>query len=99
MKTDTIVWHPSYDYQTLDHDIMLIKLYHSVSVDSFVRPVSLPRGCPSAGMECVVSGWGNTLSDGAGIRTPQPSVFISVIETRRDRVKQTSVWALVPSSV
>ncbi|MGH0172684.1 UNVERIFIED_CONTAM: hypothetical protein FKN15_063902 [Acipenser sinensis] len=27
------------------------------------------------------------------------SAFISVIETRRDRVKQTSVWALVPSSV
>ncbi|XP_041081630.1 trypsin-like [Polyodon spathula] len=64
MKTDTIVWHPSYDYQTLDHDIMLIKLYHPVSVNSFVRPVSLPHGCPSAGMECVVSGWGNTLSSG-----------------------------------
>ncbi|RXM90829.1 Anionic trypsin [Acipenser ruthenus] len=56
-------WY-NYDYQTLDHDIMLIKLYHPVSVDSFVRPVSLPRGCPPAGMECVVSGWGNTLSDG-----------------------------------
>ncbi|KAK1153359.1 trypsin-like [Acipenser oxyrinchus oxyrinchus] len=64
MKTDNIVWHPSYDYQTLDYDIMLIKLFHTVTVNSFVQPISLPRGCPTAGMDCSVSGWGNTLSSG-----------------------------------
>uniref|UniRef100_A0A674IYZ2 Peptidase S1 domain-containing protein n=1 Tax=Terrapene triunguis TaxID=2587831 RepID=A0A674IYZ2_9SAUR len=52
-----------YDYQTLDHDIMLIKLAHPVRTDAYVQPVSLPTACPAAGTSCVVSGWGNILSD------------------------------------
>uniref|UniRef100_A0A8C3HJE5 trypsin n=1 Tax=Chrysemys picta bellii TaxID=8478 RepID=A0A8C3HJE5_CHRPI len=64
MRIETIVWHPSYDYQTLDHDIMLIKLAHPVRTDAYVQPVSLPTACPAAGTSCVVSGWGNILSDG-----------------------------------
>ncbi|KAJ1133452.1 hypothetical protein NDU88_011743 [Pleurodeles waltl] len=63
MKIDRIVWHPSYDYQTLDHDIMLIKLFHPVPLDEAVQPVPLPTGCPAVGDMCVVSGWGNTRSD------------------------------------
>ncbi|XP_020796105.1 trypsin-like isoform X1 [Boleophthalmus pectinirostris] len=58
MKTDTIIWHPSYDYQTLDYDIMLIKLYHPVKVTEAVAPISLPTGCPYDGLLCSVSGWG-----------------------------------------
>ncbi|XP_059194764.1 trypsin-like [Centropristis striata] len=60
MKTDTIIWHPEYDYQTLDFDIMLIKLFHPVEVNDVVRPVPLPTGCPIGGLQCHVSGWGNT---------------------------------------
>ncbi|XP_035278749.1 trypsin-like [Anguilla anguilla] len=60
MKTDNIIWHPSYDYQTLDHDIMLIKLFHPVTITNAVRPVSLPSGCPTGGMPCTVAGWGTT---------------------------------------
>ncbi|XP_074794302.1 anionic trypsin-2-like [Natator depressus] len=64
MRIETIVWHPSYDYQTMDHDIMLIKLAHPVQTDAYVQPVPLPTACPAAGTSCVVSGWGNILSDG-----------------------------------
>uniref|UniRef100_A0A8C4WR55 Peptidase S1 domain-containing protein n=1 Tax=Gopherus evgoodei TaxID=1825980 RepID=A0A8C4WR55_9SAUR len=53
MRIETIVWHPSYDYQTLDHNIMLIKLAHPVQTDAYVHT------------SCVVSGWGNILSDGS----------------------------------
>ncbi|XP_053182900.1 transmembrane protease serine 11G-like [Scomber japonicus] len=63
-KTDTIIWHPSYDYQTLDYDIMLIKLYNPVEVTAAVAPISLPTGCPVGGLPCSVSGWGNTALDG-----------------------------------
>uniref|UniRef100_A0A8C8SWT0 Peptidase S1 domain-containing protein n=1 Tax=Pelusios castaneus TaxID=367368 RepID=A0A8C8SWT0_9SAUR len=62
MRIETIVWHPSYDYQTLDHDIMLIKLAHPLQTDAYVQPVSLPTACPAAGTSCVVSGWGNILT-------------------------------------
>uniref|UniRef100_A0A3Q2P147 trypsin n=2 Tax=Fundulus heteroclitus TaxID=8078 RepID=A0A3Q2P147_FUNHE len=64
MKTDNIIWHPSYDYQTLDYDIMLIKLFHPVEVTEAVAPISLPTGCPMGGLPCSVSGWGNTATDG-----------------------------------
>lgn len=56
----------SYDYQTLDYDIMLIKLFNPVEVTESVAPISLPLGCPYGGMPCSVSGWGNTASSGDG---------------------------------
>ncbi|XP_037308811.2 trypsin-like [Pungitius pungitius] len=65
MKTENIIWHPSYDYQTLDFDIMLIKLFHPVEVTSAVAPIPLPTGCPVGGLPCSVSGWGYTAIDGA----------------------------------
>lgn len=55
-----------YDYQTLDYDIMLIKLYHPVEVTDAVAPIPLPTGCPMGGLPCSVSGWGNTAPDGEG---------------------------------
>ncbi|KAJ8376981.1 hypothetical protein SKAU_G00075610 [Synaphobranchus kaupii] len=60
MKTNTIVWHPSYNYQTLDHDIMMIKLFHPVTITNAVRPVALPSACPVSGTPCTVAGWGTT---------------------------------------
>lgn len=56
----------SYDYQTLDYDIMMIKLFHAVEVTATVAPISLPTGCVVGGHRCSVSGWGNTAMDGTG---------------------------------
>ncbi|XP_076594244.1 trypsin-like [Chaetodon auriga] len=67
MKTDTIIWHPNYDYQTLDYDIMLIKLFHPVTVTAAVAPIPLPTGCPVGGLPCSVSGWGNTAAGDNGV--------------------------------
>ena len=55
-----------YDYQTLDFDMMLIKLFHPVEVTDRVAPIPLPSGCPYAGLPCSVSGWGNTMQGGEG---------------------------------
>lgn len=63
MKTDTIIWHENYDYQTLDYDIMLIKLFHPVKVTESVAPIPLPTGCPYGGHMCSVSGWGKISND------------------------------------
>lgn len=56
----------SYDYQTLDFDIMLIKLFSPAKVTEAVAPISLPTGCPFAGMPCSVSGWGKTSTEEGG---------------------------------
>ncbi|KAF4088067.1 hypothetical protein AMELA_G00078650 [Ameiurus melas] len=63
MAVDAIYWHQSYDYQTLDYDIMLLKLTHPVTINDFVKPVALPTTCPTPGEMCTVSGWGNIYSD------------------------------------
>ncbi|KAK1794645.1 hypothetical protein P4O66_001361 [Electrophorus voltai] len=63
MTVDAIYWHQSYDYQTLDFDIMLMKLSHPVTINEFVKPIALPKACPTPGDMCVVSGWGNIYSD------------------------------------
>uniref|UniRef100_A0A4W5MBZ7 trypsin n=2 Tax=Hucho hucho TaxID=62062 RepID=A0A4W5MBZ7_9TELE len=63
MSVNAIYWHQSYDYQTLDHDIMLLKLAHPVTLNKFVKPIALPTACPKAGDMCVVSGWGNIYTD------------------------------------
>ncbi|TKS82329.1 Anionic trypsin-1 [Collichthys lucidus] len=63
MSVDAIYWHQSYDYQTLDYDIMLMKLAHPVTVNEYVKPIDLPIACPTAGTMCRVSGWGNIYSD------------------------------------
>lgn len=63
MSVDAIYWHESYDYTTLDYDIMLMKLAHPVTQNQYVKPVALPKACPKAGDMCTVSGWGNIYSD------------------------------------
>uniref|UniRef100_A0AAY4AKQ7 trypsin n=1 Tax=Denticeps clupeoides TaxID=299321 RepID=A0AAY4AKQ7_9TELE len=82
LKTDTIIWHPQYDYQTLDYDIMLIKLFHPVKVTDAVRPVALPSGCPYAGMSCSVSGWGNTDAVNVNLPTRLQCLDLPVIDEK-----------------
>uniref|UniRef100_A0A8C2UK28 trypsin n=1 Tax=Chinchilla lanigera TaxID=34839 RepID=A0A8C2UK28_CHILA len=51
------------DEQFIDfnNDIMLLKLKNPASLNSRVSTLSLPKSCSSAGTQCLVSGWGNTV--------------------------------------
>ncbi|XP_010225067.1 PREDICTED: trypsin II-P29-like, partial [Tinamus guttatus] len=59
-----IVRHPKYSSLTLNNDIMLIKLASPVTYSADVQPIALPSTCATTGAECLISGWGNTLSNG-----------------------------------
>ncbi|XP_036184395.1 anionic trypsin-like [Myotis myotis] len=59
-----VIPHPHFDSRTADNDIMLIKLSSPAVISSRVSTVSLPTSCAPAGTQCLVSGWGNTLSSG-----------------------------------
>ncbi|XP_051007611.1 anionic trypsin-2 isoform X1 [Acomys russatus] len=59
-----IIRHPNFSSRTLDNDIMLIKLSSPVTLNARVATVSLPTSCAAAGTQCLISGWGNTLSFG-----------------------------------
>ncbi|XP_053156088.1 trypsin-like isoform X2 [Hemicordylus capensis] len=56
--------HPHFNPSSMDNDIMLIKLATPATLNSRVRAISLPSKCVTAGTECLISGWGNTLSNG-----------------------------------
>uniref|UniRef100_A0A8C5S9C9 Peptidase S1 domain-containing protein n=1 Tax=Laticauda laticaudata TaxID=8630 RepID=A0A8C5S9C9_LATLA len=64
IKAEKIIVHPSYNSWLLDHDIMLIKLEKPAELSKSVAPITLGYGCPAVGTYCLVSGWGNTLTDG-----------------------------------
>ncbi|XP_038670274.1 anionic trypsin-1-like [Scyliorhinus canicula] len=63
IRVESIYWNQKYDYQTLDNDIMLVKLERPVMMTDSIRPVQLPTECPLPYTQCVVSGWGNIYSD------------------------------------
>lgn len=60
-----VIRHPRYNSWTLDYDIMLIKLSSPAALTSRVSTISLPSACAPAGTQCLISGWGNTLSSGS----------------------------------
>ncbi|XP_066118585.1 trypsin-2 [Saccopteryx bilineata] len=59
-----VIRHPRYNSWDLDNDIMLIKLSSPALISSRVSAISLPTACAPAGTQCLISGWGNTLSSG-----------------------------------
>ncbi|GCB78588.1 hypothetical protein scyTo_0016838 [Scyliorhinus torazame] len=64
VKVDNIFWHEKFDYSTLDHDIMLIKLAEPCIINQYIIPAKLPTSCAVDGTLCTVSGYGNVLSSG-----------------------------------
>uniref|UniRef100_A0A8D2KXN5 trypsin n=1 Tax=Varanus komodoensis TaxID=61221 RepID=A0A8D2KXN5_VARKO len=59
-----VIRHEGYSSWTLDNDIMLIKLAKPVTPAKNAVPINLPRHCVAPRTMCLISGWGNTLSDG-----------------------------------
>ncbi|KAM3913326.1 trypsin-like [Leptodactylus fuscus] len=55
--------HRFFNPQTLDNDIMLIKLSQQVTINDYVRILSLPTACADANKSCLVSGWGKTSTE------------------------------------
>ncbi|KAF4088558.1 hypothetical protein AMELA_G00084110 [Ameiurus melas] len=64
ISSAAVIRHSSYNSNTLNNDIMLIKLSRAATLNSYVATVALPSSCASAGTVCLISGWGNTLSSG-----------------------------------
>ncbi|XP_069835937.1 trypsin-like [Dendropsophus ebraccatus] len=64
ISSEKIIRHPKYNSYLLDHDIMLIKLSQPIALNSRIQSISLPTHCDVAGTQCLISGWGNTLSSG-----------------------------------
>ncbi|NXI60883.1 TRY1 protein, partial [Chloroceryle aenea] len=60
-----VIRHSGYSASTLDNDIMLIKLATPAQINRAVQTIPLPTSCVATGTTCLVSGWGNTLSNGS----------------------------------
>ncbi|KFM00309.1 Trypsin, partial [Aptenodytes forsteri] len=58
-----VIRHSGYSSATLDNDIMLIKLAKPAQLNRAVQTVPLPTSCVATGTTCLISGWGNTLSN------------------------------------
>jgi len=63
--------HPSYDADTFDNDIALLRLASPVTLNARVATIALARDAAlgDAGMTALVSGWGTTSSGGSTAST------------------------------
>ncbi|KAM9293351.1 LOW QUALITY PROTEIN: trypsin I-P1-like [Morus bassanus] len=58
-----VIRHSGFSSTTLDNDIMLIKLAEPAQLNRAVQTIPLPTSCVATGTTCLISGWGNTLSN------------------------------------
>ncbi|MBN3313773.1 TRY3 protein, partial [Atractosteus spatula] len=58
-----VIRHPGYNERTTDNDFMLIKLQQPARLNQYVQPIALATSCVTAGTQCLVSGWGNQLTN------------------------------------
>nr|XP_006641673.1 PREDICTED: trypsin-2-like [Lepisosteus oculatus] len=58
-----VIRHPGYNERTTDNDFMLIKLRQAARLNQYVQPIALATSCVTAGTPCLVSGWGNQLTN------------------------------------
>jgi len=56
--------HPSYDDDTLNNDIALLRTSSAMSLNRFRHPACKPRSTSYSGSTCIVSGWGAIRSGG-----------------------------------
>jgi len=66
-----VIRHPSYNDNTMDWDLAMVKLSSPVSNSDCVGTVALPSSDVSPGTECWISGWGTLRSGGS-----QPDVLM-----------------------
>ncbi|XP_041032787.1 trypsin-like [Carcharodon carcharias] len=62
IQSARVIRHPGFNPNTVDNDIMLIKLSKPATLNDNVGTIALPRSCASTGEYCLVSGWGDTES-------------------------------------
>uniref|UniRef100_A0A8C7E897 trypsin n=1 Tax=Nothoprocta perdicaria TaxID=30464 RepID=A0A8C7E897_NOTPE len=104
-RASLIIRHPKYSSLTLNNDIMLIKLASAVTFSADVQPIALPSACAKVGTECLISGWGNTLSNGlfsyhGVIQNPQhPLHPLHKAQTFPGEILLLNQLTLLPSSL
>ncbi|XP_040183402.1 trypsin-3-like [Rana temporaria] len=59
IQVEKAIMHPLYDEESADHDFMLVKLAKPAQFNQYVQPIPVASSCPTAGSQCLVSGWGN----------------------------------------
>merc|ERR1711893_136517 len=65
-RVRTVRMHPSYDDNTMDADIALLRSDGSMSLNNYRHPACRPRSISYSGSNSIVSGWGATSSGGRG---------------------------------
>ncbi|KAL3280358.1 hypothetical protein HHI36_017847 [Cryptolaemus montrouzieri] len=70
-QVERLIAHPRYNQRTSANDIALVKLTRTISFNSKVGRISLPRSNTGGGRQLTLTGWGKTSFPGQVSRTLQ----------------------------
>ncbi|KAK9394626.1 hypothetical protein NXF25_015154 [Crotalus adamanteus] len=98
--------HPEYNRQTLNNDIMLVKLLIPATLNDKVKVLNLTTSCPEPGTKCLISGWGTTSSPQDNLRPSQKRkeknaispIYFSFIEFHLPLQPNIQMFYTVPTS-
>ncbi|KAM8961844.1 azurocidin [Pelodytes ibericus] len=84
------VFENGYDPQTLQNDILILKLDRPVSLNTKIQVVGLPRVNETvpAGTQCVTAGWGRLSNEG---RIPDRLQELNVTVTSEDQCRPNNI--------
>ncbi|KDR22111.1 Trypsin-1 [Zootermopsis nevadensis] len=77
-QVSQVIRHASYNEDTIDYDIALLKVSSAFSLGTNVQPIGLQSSSVSAGTNVVVSGWGTT-SEGGSASTTLRQVTVQIV--------------------
>jgi len=62
MNIDKVISHKNYDPDSFQNDISLLHVDEYIVFNDYVRPVCVTEEVVPVGTNCIVAGWGDTLS-------------------------------------
>uniref|UniRef100_A0A194AK31 Peptidase S1 domain-containing protein n=1 Tax=Pinctada fucata TaxID=50426 RepID=A0A194AK31_PINFU len=75
----SIKHHPSYNSNTFENDVAIIRLDKEVQESQSILPVCVATALPNAGTNCTTTGWG-TLSSGGSLSTVLMQVNVPLVD-------------------
>ncbi|XP_076060017.1 transmembrane protease serine 9-like [Oratosquilla oratoria] len=98
LGVDSVIIHPSYNSDTIDNDIALIRLAENAQLNNVVRPACMPdMNNDYSSVDAIVTGWGR-LEEGGETAIVLQEVTVPTM-TNQECIKYYKFYPITPSMI